>query len=189
MTTHGHRLNDKLLNQLTGNVHFVRVSMDGVGAVYESIRGRSFDNLLQTFNKLRDSIPFGINYVVNSKTKDGLSDAANIAQSAGASELLLLPEVGFGKGTGIDNDSLTHLKAWVSEYSGALQLSISSGHAHEFPATPCLEKEPQALAFAHIDAKGCLKRTSFDLAGQPVSELGVMQTFKKLYQQHDGACL
>src|SRR5947208_2789883 len=29
-TTHGHRLDDRLLNALAGNVHFIRVSMDGI---------------------------------------------------------------------------------------------------------------------------------------------------------------
>ena len=32
MTTHGHRLSDQLLSELAGNVHFVRVSMDGIGS-------------------------------------------------------------------------------------------------------------------------------------------------------------
>lgn len=30
-TTHAHRLTERLLTGLTGNVHFIRVSMDGVG--------------------------------------------------------------------------------------------------------------------------------------------------------------
>lgn len=34
MTTHAHRLSDQLLNELAGNLHFVRVSMDGVGPTY-----------------------------------------------------------------------------------------------------------------------------------------------------------
>ncbi len=33
-TTHGHHLDEALLAQLRGNVHFVRVSMDGVGSTY-----------------------------------------------------------------------------------------------------------------------------------------------------------
>ena len=34
MTTHAHRLTDQLLAELAGNLHFVRVSMDGVGSTY-----------------------------------------------------------------------------------------------------------------------------------------------------------
>ena len=47
MTTHAHRLSDQLLKELAGNLHFVRVSMDGVGPTYESIRCRPFNALLE----------------------------------------------------------------------------------------------------------------------------------------------
>jgi MoaA/NifB/PqqE/SkfB family radical SAM enzyme len=44
-TTHAHRIDDELVAQLKGAVHFVRVSVDGVGATYEAMRGRSFEAL------------------------------------------------------------------------------------------------------------------------------------------------
>jgi hypothetical protein len=53
-TTHAHRLDKALVAKLSGSVHFVRVSMDGVGATYEKLRGRPFDALrerLRTPNK------------------------------------------------------------------------------------------------------------------------------------------
>ena len=68
MTTHAHRLSDQLLNELSGNLHFVRVSMDGVGSTYESIRCRSFDTLIERITALKRMVHFGINFVVNSKT-------------------------------------------------------------------------------------------------------------------------
>lgn len=34
MTTNAHQLSDQLLEKLAGNLHFVRVSMDGVGPTY-----------------------------------------------------------------------------------------------------------------------------------------------------------
>jgi MoaA/NifB/PqqE/SkfB family radical SAM enzyme len=40
-TTHGHRLGERLASALAGYVHFVRVSMDGVGATYETLRGKA----------------------------------------------------------------------------------------------------------------------------------------------------
>jgi sulfatase maturation enzyme AslB (radical SAM superfamily) len=42
LTTHAHRLDDSLIAALAGNVHFIRVSMDGTGATYEALRGRPF---------------------------------------------------------------------------------------------------------------------------------------------------
>lgn len=42
-TTHGHRLLDgSIATAIAGCVHFIRVSMDGVGRTYEAIRGRPF---------------------------------------------------------------------------------------------------------------------------------------------------
>lgn len=47
MTTHGHRLDESLIKRISGRIHFVRVSMDGVGTTYESIRSRPFDSLVK----------------------------------------------------------------------------------------------------------------------------------------------
>jgi MoaA/NifB/PqqE/SkfB family radical SAM enzyme len=45
LTTRGHRFTEALADELRGNVHFVRVSIDAVGEHYERIRGRRFDAL------------------------------------------------------------------------------------------------------------------------------------------------
>ena len=39
---------DSLVSALKGNVHFVRISMDGVAATYEALRGRSFSHLIES---------------------------------------------------------------------------------------------------------------------------------------------
>jgi sulfatase maturation enzyme AslB (radical SAM superfamily) len=186
MTTHGHNLDDTLLKQLAGNLNFVRVSMDGIGGTYESIRGRSFDNLMIHLQKLKHVFPFGINYVVNNRTIDDLVDATKIAEEVGASELLLLPEVGAGNGTSIDASTLALLKSWVPSYTGPLRMSISSSHADGFPTALVLDKEEQALGFAHIDAEGTFKRTSFDKSGLKINDNGVMSTFRELNKQSLG---
>jgi MoaA/NifB/PqqE/SkfB family radical SAM enzyme len=41
VTTHGHRFDAALADQLRGAVHFIRISVDGLGATYEEIRGPS----------------------------------------------------------------------------------------------------------------------------------------------------
>lgn len=92
LTTHAHRLSDQLLNKIAGNLHFVRVSMDGVGQTYESIRCRPFDVLLERIAAIRRVVRFGINYLVNSKTVGDLDAAVLLAADHGASEFLLLPE-------------------------------------------------------------------------------------------------
>ena len=102
MTTHAHHLNDQVLDKLSGNLNFVRVSMDGVGRTYESIRGKSFETLIDRIKSLSRIVPFGINFVVNSRTIGDIESAAELAEKLGASEILLLPEVPVRGHGGID---------------------------------------------------------------------------------------
>lgn len=180
MTTHGHRLDDKLLNSLDGNIHFVRVSMDGIGSTYEAIRNRSFDVLINRISALSEITPFGINFLVNSKTIDELDDAIQIASNLGASEFLLLPEAPVGKGNGIDNESSRLLIEWVNEYKGSVPLSISEGSSDGLPTCNPFETETGIAAFAHIDALGIMKKTSYDLSGINISDDGVIDAINKL---------
>ena len=132
MTTHAHNLTDRLLNKLKGNVHFIRVSMDGVGSTYESIRNRPFDILLERITKLRSITAFGINYLVNSKTIRDIETAVHLSAYLGVSEFLLIPEVPVGRGKGIDNKTIIELQNWVNHYRGPVRLAVSEGNAEGF---------------------------------------------------------
>lgn len=183
ITTHGHRLTDSLLNQLEGKLDFIRVSMDGVHSTYESIRKKPFDTLLKNIKRLSNVIPFGINYVVNDKTINDLNFASQIAEELGASELLLLPEVNVGKGSKISVEAFEQLKLWISSYKGAMRLSSSAENAEAFAADLALKKEPKWLAFAHIDASGELKNSSFDFNGVKIGSNGFESAFASLNKQ------
>lgn len=180
MTTHGHRLNSNLIAQLKPFIHFLRVSMDGVGSTYEAMRGRSFDDLLGKLELLKKQIPFGINYVVNHKTIKDLSAAAEMASAYGATELLLLPEEGVGLGKKIDLKTIEELQLWVENYKGDLRLSISASYQSIVDTQLPLIKEPAHLAFVHIDAEGILKESSFDKVGLKIDEANVLEVFNRL---------
>lgn len=180
MTTHAHRLSDQLLNELAGNLHFVRVSMDGVGPTYESIRCRPFDALLERITALERVARFGINFVVNSKTVGDLDAAVQLAADLGASEFLLLPEEPVGRGVGIDNETTITLRKWVNGYRGSVPLAVSEGGAEGLPTCNPLNAEMGLAAFAHIDASGIIKRTSYDTSGILIRENGVMAALDKL---------
>jgi len=180
MTTHGHRLSDRLLGELAGNLHFVRVSMDGVGNTYEGIRLRSFDKLVKRIAALTKVAPFGISFVVNSKTVGDLDPALQLAHHLGAAEFLLLPEQAVRGAGGIDAETFRALQEWVAGYRGSVPLSVSEGSAHGFPACDPLGSEIGPSAFAHIDASGTLKRTSYDTSGVPILDSGVMEALNNL---------
>lgn len=179
-TTHGHTLSNSVIGKMEGNIDFIRVSMDGTGDTYESIRGCSFQQFLKKLSLLKKRIPFGINYVVNDRTIGDLDLAIEIAESYGASEFLLLPEEAVGLGKKIDKVTINKLQSWVGNYNGDVRLSISSGSKDIVAHLQALKNEPEYLAFSHIDASGYLKKSSFEHAGYKISNTGVMDTFKKL---------
>jgi pyruvate-formate lyase-activating enzyme len=180
LTTHAHRLSDKLLTELEGNLNFVRVSMDGVGTTYESIRCRSFHALIKNIRALSSYTAFGINYLVNSATIKDLDKALDLASALGASEFLLIPEVNVGRGIAIDNKTITKLQHWVSQYCGSVPLAVSEGGSDGLPTCNPVSTETGLKAFAHIDALGIIKRTSYDTKGVHIKEGGVIVALHKL---------
>jgi pyruvate-formate lyase-activating enzyme len=173
-TSHGHHLDADLCAKLEGAVHFVRISMDGVGATYERLRKRSFSALLDRLADVAKIAPFGINYVVNSETIADLDSAAHIAAAAGARELLLLPEQPTTARPGIDSVTSTALREWIIMYHGPLMLSVSVAGADGLPVCVPIIGETQLEAYAHIDAQGVLKKSSYDSHGVLIGGDGVM---------------
>ena len=180
MTTHAHHLSDQLLKDLAGNVHFIRVSMDGVDVTYESIRGKPFASLIQRIKVLSKIVSFGINFVVNSRTIDDLDKAIELAEEFGCSEFLLLPEEATLRTGGIDGNTRRILQEWVASYRGGIPLAVSESGADGLPICNPLIAETGLDAFAHINASGILKRTSYSTDGVQIIEDGVMPALRKL---------
>lgn len=179
-TTHAHHLTDSLIAALDGNVHFVRVSMDGVGSTYEVLRGRPFAALRHRFETVRALAPFGINFVVNARTLPDLDAATRLAAEVGASEFLLLPEQPVRGNGGIDDHTAQALHRWVSLYRGAVPLTVSEAGADGLPTCDPLASETELRAYAHIDALGVLKRSSYESNGVVIGDNGVIQALKVL---------
>ncbi|MEJ5344443.1 MAG: radical SAM protein [Chloroflexus sp.] len=179
-TTHGHHIDSELAEQLRGFIHFVRVSVDGVGATYESIRRRPFTALLACLERVRTISRFGINVVINERTLPELDEIARVAADVGACELLLLPQVSVRGVPGIDAHTLQDLRRWVESYKGPLRLCINEASADGFPICDPLVEERGLLAYAHIDAKGVLKPCSYHETGVPIGEGGVLQAIQRL---------
>lgn len=179
-TTHGHHIDDVLADGLRGSVHFVRVSIDGVGTTYESIRRRSFPELLARLKHVRAIARFGVNVVVNERTLPELDEVAAVAADAGACELLLLPQVPVRGVSVIAASTMQGLCRWVESYRGPLNLSINEASADGFPTCDPLVRERGLLAYVHIDAMGVLKPSSYAEIGVPLGEGGVLQALEQL---------
>jgi MoaA/NifB/PqqE/SkfB family radical SAM enzyme len=180
LTTHAHRWNERLAGQLAGNVHFIRVSMDGVGATYERLRGRCFDVLLDQLRLVRSVSRFGINYVVNTETLPDLDRAIAVALECNAAEFLLLPERPTRNRPGIDSDTMDSLRDWIARYKEALPLLISDYAAKGLPVCKPLFEEDTLGGYAHINASGQIMRSSFDHDGIQIGERGLMEALDEL---------
>jgi hypothetical protein len=97
--------------------------------------------------------------------------------------VLLLPEVSIGKGTQINYETSKLLNDWIKKYRGSVPLAISEGHTNGLPTCEPFITETGLTAFAHIDASGILKRSSYDTDGIAINSDGVLITLQKLDQK------
>ncbi len=179
-TTHGHHIDDAMAAALHGNVHFVRVSMDGVGDTYEAMRRRSFHELLMRMKLIRTIARYGVNIVVNERTLPDLDEAAAIASDLGACELLLLPQMSTGRCSPADEETLRGLQRWVAAYRGGLKLCINEGFAEGFPTCDPVSKERGLRAYVHVNAAGLLKPNSYHANGVRIGDEGVLSALDQL---------
>jgi MoaA/NifB/PqqE/SkfB family radical SAM enzyme len=182
-TTHGHHLDDALLAELKGHVHFIRVSMDGIGATYERLRGRPFNALRLRLRAIKEIAPFGVNYVVNSDTLPDIDAAASFAEKAAAAEFLLLPEQPVNGQGGMTDDNMRALRDWVGRYSGDMRLAVSERGAEGMLTCNPFRNETGLRAYAHVDAHGVLKCTSYDGKGFAIGPDGIMSAVAQLHYQ------
>jgi MoaA/NifB/PqqE/SkfB family radical SAM enzyme len=178
-TTHAHHVTRDLCRAIAGSVHFARISMDGVGATYERLRGRSYNRLLERIAMLASVTRIGLNIVVNADTVGDLSEVAEVARVLSASEVLLLPEQGVRGRSGIDDQSAQLLRNWVQRYTGPVRFVVSEAGAHELPVVNPLPNEHGLRVFAHIDAAGTLRSSSFSGSGVPIGT-SVMASLRQL---------
>ncbi len=183
LTTHGHWSSPSLADRLEGNVHFVRVSVDGVRETYERLRGRSFAALRGRLAELSERFRFGINVVVNRHTIVELDAVANLAAEAGAMELLLLPEQTTARSGGIDESSRDAMSSWCTGYRGHVPLSVSESDSAGLPTFNPTSAEVGLRSYAHVDAFGVVKRSSFHHHGVKIAGDGIMAAIAELEGQ------
>ena len=72
------------------------------------------------------------------------------------------------------------MRKWITGYRGSVPLTVSEGGAEGLLTCDPLKAEMGLAAFAHIDASGVLKRTSYDKSGVLIGKNGVMAALDRL---------
>lgn len=179
-TTHGHRLTEDLVDQLRGSVHFLRVSVDGTGMVYERLRGRSFERLVAKLQLAEQLAPFGINVVINDETIPCLDEVAALATATGAGEVLLLPEQPTPGRAPVSAATFDRLRAWVTANTGALRLAVSEQGAADMPIAEPFADQPSIERYAHIDASGALRPSSYSAVRVEIGAGSLVDAYRQL---------
>lgn len=179
-TTHGHRLTPQLVKRLKGSIHFARISVDGIGRTYEEQRGKQFASLLRGMESIATLSPFGINVVVNERTVAELDAMSELAQKVGASELLLLPQQATAAVANMNAVVGRALRDWVSNYRGKVRLAVSEAGASGLPTCDPLPDERGLQAYAHIDASGMLRASSYSPVGAKIGDASVLSALERL---------
>lgn len=180
ITTHGHRWNADMVSRLRGVVNFVRVSVDGVEDTYERLRGRSFAELRAALNTIAAEFQWGMNTVINQDTVGDLDAIAALAVEHGASQLLLLPQQPTAWSPGLEQATLSELESWILAYAGPVALATSADATLGVPIADALPGEVGLRSYAHIDANGTARMSSFAPSGVQIGEDGVMAALGRL---------
>ncbi len=124
--------------------------------------------------------PFGINVVVNERTVAELDAMSELAEKFGASELLLLPQQATTAVASVDGVVGHALQDWVFNYRGKTRLAISEAGASGLPICNPLPDELGLQAYAHIDASGMLRASSYSPVGANIGAAGVLSALQSL---------
>ena len=118
--------------------------------------------------------------MVNERTVAELDAMSELAQEVGASELLLLPQQATTAVASIDGVVSRALREWVSNYRGKVRLAVSEAGASGLPTCDPLPDERGLQAYAHIDASGMLRASSYSPTGAKIGDAGVLSALKRL---------
>jgi len=165
LTTHGHHLNKKLINQIKGKLSKLRISIDDIEPRYSLIRGRP---LLELEKKILEfvsnNISFGINIVVNQDYITNLPKTIEYIISLGAEDILLIPEH-------VNGIVKYKKKQWnllndiMEKYQNRIQLNVTSTTMKEIAIKTIVTAKNNEFMFAHLSADKKIKFNSYTTEG------------------------
>ncbi len=178
VTTHGHRLNERVIDSLAGNVSILRFSIDAPEPEYSAIRQRPLRALLDIMNRASASIPIAVNTVVTKSTLQSLDRLAEVLCKFRIVDWLLLPQLCDGKFL-LNEDEWLMLRHWLVAHESNFRFCVAS-EAVRLLQMPVL-LNPQPRDYAHIDAAGFLRSCSYDNGGIPLMGNDVRTSLRQLW--------
>lgn len=180
ITTNATLLSDELMETVSQDIDFCRISMDGWGETHQKLRGVSFDSLTSRLEKAAKAMSVGVNYLVNADTVHDLPRVVPLLESFGVLELLLLPEIGPDRKRSVTAGTMAELGEWIESYGGPMRIRASeSACDSSFPAV--FPPGDRLLdQYVHVDADGVLKSTSYASTGIPIGEGSFLCAFERL---------
>ena len=186
VTTHGHHLTERLLDELTGCVSVIRVSIDGPEPIYSALRARPLADLLVKLRRVTQRIPLGINTVVNGATLPMLDDLVQIVRELGAVDWLLLPETSDGAFT-LTQSEWQALDRWIEDHYEQIPLRVTADAVRHLSGPFPLVCEIHD--YAHIRADGTLSRWSYSGNGVQLRGKTVKAALGELVQCRPNALI
>ena len=164
----------RLTPAISQYVDFLRLSMDGINDTYYKHRGIPFENFVKRINYLLKFYKIGINYLVDETTIDDLDEAFVMMKDWGIRELLLLP-----REPDCPDSVIKRLHEWIeANKNKGILMEISSARRGDLSFLAPYRDDDDSLDYAHIDANGILKASSFMKEGIALYPYMTRSTYK-----------
>jgi hypothetical protein len=75
------------------------------------------------------------------------------------------------------------LREWVAHYSGTVRLGVSEQGANGLPIAEPFGDQPSIERYAHIDASGVLRPTSFSPIGTEIGDNSFLTSYGRLLRK------
>jgi MoaA/NifB/PqqE/SkfB family radical SAM enzyme len=181
LTTNGLWSPPDFVAQVQEHIGQVRVSVDGLGAVYEAMRGVAFSELEAGLTKLK-GLRLGLNCLVTAQTLGQMPDYFAWAASRGIRDILLLKPVGPGAALLPDGWRPRLVEIILGGIERGFRISTSSAFG-VLPGVPALSAGGQGCgcgkAFLFITSDGRAKVSSTSRQTFSFGDVGGLQEIYK----------
>jgi len=174
ITTNGTVFNEDTLKALKGYVSIIRISIDGIGDVYEFNRNFNFDKILNSIAITSQHHRVGLNVIVQENTISHLDAIGEIYKKYDCCELLLLPVIDNGKVL-LSDDIKIELENWILKNSRTINLRLLSSAKELIDADYLFESILWENSYLYIDVYKNIRQSSYGSFGLKIDDLDKLE--------------